>query len=115
MTELKQTPPNQPNLIKSYENGVICINKNTYSNSLIISHNQLINKWIFPELDQVIALAPELVIIGTGPAQQFIEPAKLAPLYERNIGVEVMNTRAACRTFNILLAEDRNVVAALVL
>lgn len=56
---------------------------------------------------------PELVLIGTGSVQRFPSPALLRPLIEAGIGFEVMNTPAACRTYNILVGEGRRVVAAL--
>jgi uncharacterized protein len=55
------------------------------------------------------------VLVGTGDALLFPDPASLADLHAARIGVEVMDTRAACRTYNILLGEGRNVVAALIL
>ena len=61
----------------------------------------------------MVELAPEIVLLGTGAQFRFPEPALLAPLYKAGIGVEVMDTPAACRTYNILLGEGRNVVAAL--
>jgi uncharacterized protein len=59
-------------------------------------------------------MAPEIVLVGSGKAFAFPDPALLAPLYAAGIGVEVMDTRAACRTYNLLLGEGRNVVAALI-
>ena len=59
-------------------------------------------------------MRPEIVLLGTGAAFSFPEPRKLASLHQAGIGVEVMDTAAACRTYNILMAEGRNVVAALV-
>lgn len=59
------------------------------------------------------ALAPELVLLGTGPRQRFPHPALLQPLARARIGVEVMDTHAACRTYNILVAEGRRAAAAL--
>lgn len=57
---------------------------------------------------------PEMVLLGTGARQQFVHPRLLQALAAARIGVEAMDTRAACRTFNILVAEDRRVAAALV-
>ena len=59
------------------------------------------------------ALAPELVIFGSGSRLRFVRPALLEPLMARRIGVETMDIAAACRTYNVLLAEGRSVVAAL--
>ena len=57
---------------------------------------------------------PEIVLLGTGATQRFLHPRITAPLAEAHVGIEVMDTRAACRTFNILLGEGRRVVAALI-
>ena len=57
---------------------------------------------------------PELVLLGTGATQRFPHPRLLSALSDARVGVEMMDTRAACRTFNILIAEDRRVVAALI-
>ena len=57
---------------------------------------------------------PEIVLLGTGLAQHFPHPRLTAALANARVGIEVMDTRAACRTFNILIAEDRRVVAALI-
>ena len=56
---------------------------------------------------------PELVIFGSGSRIRFVRPALLRPLIERRIGIETMDTGAACRTYNVLLAEGRSVLAAL--
>lgn len=61
-------------------------------------------------IEYLATLAPELVLFGTGDTQIFPAPALMAPLYQKHIGFEVMNTPAACRTFNLLIAEDRNVM-----
>ena len=58
---------------------------------------------------------PEIVLLGTGPRQQFVHPRLTEPLAAARVGLETMDTRAACRTFNILLGEGRRVVAALIL
>lgn len=63
--------------------------------------------------EAIAALAPELVIFGSGPRIRFPHPSLLKPLIARRIGVETMDTAAACRTYNVLLAEGRAVVAAL--
>jgi len=59
-------------------------------------------------------LKPEVVVVGTGTRQRFPSPQVLRPLIEANIGYEIMDLAAACRTFNILATEGRAVVAALV-
>jgi len=91
--------------------------------SLILTGRQLITEWEpnqLPELtaahlEVVLNLDPELVLLGTGARQQFPAMEILASLHRAQIGVEVMDTAAACRTFNILVAEGRHVVAALLM
>ena len=57
---------------------------------------------------------PEIVLLGTGATQRFPRPALTAPLHDARVGLEVMDTRAACRTYNFLVAEGRAVTAALI-
>ena len=66
------------------------------------------------EFAALLAHTPEMVLLGTGDRQQFPHPRLLQSLSAARVGVEVMDTRAACRTFNILVAEDRRVAAALI-
>ena len=61
-------------------------------------------------IEQLMKLEPGLVIIGTGESQTFIDALVLKPALEANIGIEVMSTAAACRSFNVLVAESRAVV-----
>ncbi len=65
-------------------------------------------------IERLARLEVEIVLIGTGEHQQFPQPMALRPLVEAGIGFEVMSTPAACRTYNILVAEDRSVAAALI-
>ena len=65
--------------------------------------------------EQLVALRPELVVFGSGERLRFPPPALLRALVGQNIGVETMDTPAACRTYNILAAEGRRVVAALLI
>ena len=65
--------------------------------------------------EQLAALGVELVLLGTGPRLRFPAPSLTAPLANAGIGLEVMDVQAACRTYNILAAEERKVAAALLL
>jgi uncharacterized protein len=65
--------------------------------------------------ERILALDPELVIFGSGPRIRFVHPSLLRALIARRIGVETMDTPAACRTYNVLVSEGRSVVAALLL
>ena len=67
------------------------------------------------DFEAILALQPELVIFGSGPRQKFVSPGLMRALIERRIGVETMDTPAACRTYNVLVAEGRSAVAALLL
>ena len=63
--------------------------------------------------ERIAALQPEVVIFGSGPRIRFAPPALMRSLIEQRIGVETMDTGAACRTYNVLVSEGRSVVAAL--
>lgn len=67
------------------------------------------------DFEQIAALSPEVVIFGSGARLRFVPPALMRALIERGIGVETMDTAAACRTYNVLAAERRAVLAALLL
>ena len=99
------------------------IGETEYRQNLIVTPDAVATGWApsgFAALagDDFAALLqyrPELVLLGTGATQRFPHPRLLQALTDARVGVEAMDTRAACRTFNILVAEDRRVVAALVL
>ena|SRR5690349_22602266 len=111
------------NLIRSYAPGEVRIGDATIRNSCLVKVDQLITDWrpqtvaelTIADLDVVLAMKPELIVIGSGPRQQFPEPAILGAVLSRGVGCEVMDTGAACRTYNILASEGRTVVAALML
>jgi uncharacterized protein len=108
--------------IRSYTPGAIKINNQTLHRGVIVSANQLITDWppqtateITAELlQQVIALKPDILLIGTGGEHVILLVDVYGELINQGIGVEIMNTSAACRTFNALASENRQVVAALV-
>ncbi|AVR97951.1 Mth938-like domain-containing protein [Pseudoduganella armeniaca] len=64
--------------------------------------------------EQLLAEQPDVVILGTGERQRFVHPRLSAPLTSRHIGVDCMDTNAACRTYNILMGEGRKVLLALI-
>lgn len=92
-----------------------------YRGPIILNAEQIISDFSIARVDQLdeksleglFSLQPDVVLIGTGAKQEFLEPRQLMLFYGRNIGVEVMNTHAACRTFNVLASELRNVAAVL--
>ena len=110
-------------LVRAYQDGQLTIGSQHYRSSVILTPERVLDDWRpqqYQELHDedfhvLRELQPEIVLLGTGPALHFPAPSLTALLLEAGIGVEVMNTAAACRTFNILLAEDRAVVAALLL
>ncbi len=99
----------------------IRVGDDLHKGAFILSGQQLLPQWdvTSPEdidqasLQSIFDLQPELVLIGTGSTQVFLPPAVQALFFQRGIGFEVMTTDAACRTFNILVSEGREVVAAL--
>ena len=111
------------NRIRAYSPGQFVINQATYHCSLIVTPEHIITDWPptrFEELSAadlttLITLDPELIVLGTGPRLRFPAPAHTQPMVEANIGFEVMDTAAACRTYNILMGEGRKVAAGLIL
>jgi uncharacterized protein len=111
------------NLFTGYGDGYVAVNGARHSASLVVSGDRLITDWPAASLEAltadhlaaIVELKPEIVLLGSGSTFRFPEPALLAPLYKAGIGVEVMDTPAACRTYNILLGEGRNVIAALII
>jgi uncharacterized protein len=110
------------NTFTGYGEGYVEVNRVRHSSSLVVSGNRLVTDWPAASVESlgadhfaaIVELAPEIVLLGTGSTFRFPEPRLLAPLHQAGIGVEVMDTPAACRTYNILLGEGRNVVAALI-
>lgn len=100
--------------VQRYENGKVTINGINYTQNLILSPTMLIENWEPSDFNSILCLKPTVVILGTGATLLFPEPAELKSFYENNIGVEIMDTSAACRTFNILMAEHRNAVLAII-
>lgn len=110
------------NSIRAYGDGEITISDKTISQSVVITADSIqlweprsIDELSAGHIDRLGEFDPEIVIIGTGKVLTFPSPAVTAGLQVRGIGVEIMAHDAACRTFNILLAEDRRVVVALMM
>ncbi len=111
------------NVITGVGPGWIRIGVREYRENVVMTAERIAPGWApggFDQLgaadfDSVVALAPEIVLLGTGATQQFPHPRITRSLTDAHIGVEVMSTPAACRTFNILAAEGRKVAAALLL
>lgn len=115
------TPAANRNVIESYSRAGIIINKVLYENSIIVCPEQAIEDWPARDLaglnaghfERIFELGPELVLLGTGSRLRFPDQQILASIMSRNIGIEVMDTAAACRAYNFIAGEGRKVVAAL--
>ena len=111
------------NLIRGYAADEIRVAERAVHGSCIITAHELLTQWgpeVFADfstahLEPIVALAPELVILGTGMTQQFAPLPIRQALAARGIGLEAMQLGAACRTFNVLVQEERRVAAALFL
>lgn len=111
------------NLITSYGADAISVNGVAHSCNLAVAPGALREDWACGDFDALIpeqfaallALKPALVLLGSGARQRFPAPAILRPLIEAGVACEVMDTGAACRTYNILANEGRLVVAAMLL
>lgn len=109
------------NIIQSYAKGQVVINGKIFRHSLIVTPSEVMDAWRptdfsnlnTHDLSLLADLTPEIVILGTGEIQRFPHTSLLQRLIAQNIGVESMGTAAACRTYNILMGEGRNVAAAL--
>ena len=111
------------NTVSRHEPGTVWVNGMQWAHSLLLPWRGEVQRWPVDGLamlaaahfEQVLALKPELVIFGSGARLQFVSPALYRCLIEARIGIETMDTAAACRTYNVLAAEGRSVVAALLL
>ena len=120
--KLQSDPHSGANTITGYGDGYIEINKIPYSHAVLLSSDGEILEWAVKSFDelspvdftQMASLRPELIIIGTGKRQRFPKPELLKTLIEAKIGFEVMDSQAACRTYNILVGEGRQVLLALI-
>ena len=121
--KLHSDPQSSQNTITGYGIGFIEVNKTPSSHALIVQPDNAVIAWPVeesPELTEdhfsmIGALQPELVIVGTGKRQVFLNPKILQPLIKAKIGFEMMDSQAACRTYNILMGEGRKVLAAIIL
>jgi uncharacterized protein len=111
------------NLITRHEAGRVWVGGTPYTHSLLLPWVGAVQDWGVASLaelqaahfERIVALKPELVIFGSGPILRFVAPALQRSLIAQRIGVETMDTAAACRTYNVLASEKRSVVAALLM
>lgn len=109
------------NFITACDGAHVQVNETRHTAPLIVMARQLVDTWpprSFDELDvehfnALVDLGVEIILLGTGAQQRFPHPRLTQALMERRIGIEIMDTGAACRTYNILVSEGRSVAAAL--
>lgn len=111
------------NTFTGYGSGYVLVNDRRIEKSVVVLPDRIIDDWsarTFETLEPghfatLASLAREIVLLGTGTQLRFPRPEILRPLIDAGVGVEVMDVQAACRTYNILLSEERKVAAALLL
>ena len=111
------------NTFTGYGSGFVTVNNQRIEKSVVVLPDRIISDWaattfeaLAPEHLAVLAgLGCEIILLGTGAQLRFPRPEILRALDHSGIGLEVMDVQAACRTYNILLAEERSVAAALLL
>lgn len=108
-------------MFTGYGDGYVSINDRRFDRSVIVAPDHPVTDWdadsfeslAAADFDGVLRLNPEIVLIGTGARHRFPSPELTRRLIEASVGFESMDTKAACRTYNILMAEGRQVVAAI--
>lgn len=121
--KLHPTNTRQYQTITAYDESGVEINAQRFEHSLVVLPEQAPASWDVQSFDDLNAthfefiatFAPDVVILGTGHQQRFIHPKYIAALTAQHKGVECMDNKAACRTYNILMAEGRKVALALVM
>ena len=111
------------NLISRHDPDRIWVGASAYAHSVLVPWQGVVQAWPArtpaelqpPHFEQLLALRPELVVFGSGARLRFVSPALYRVLIEARVGMETMDTAAACRTYNVLAGEGRAVVAALLL
>lgn len=111
------------NTFTGYGEGWVKINDERVGKSVVVLPGRIIADWPATNFESLTAdhlaaltgLGCEIVLLGTGTQLRFPRPEILRPLIDAGVGVEVMDVQAACRTYNILMAEERKVAAALLL
>ena len=109
--------------ITGYDEDSVRVNNKPFSNGFILTPNHFIHDWQpqqytdlnSTDLDILFDLKPSVILLGTGSKQIFPPKDIYLAFVKSGIGFEIMDTQAACRTFNILMTEDRDVAAAMFL
>ena len=111
------------NTVSRHERDAVWINGVRWGHSVLVPWRGDVLPWLVDSaaalvsghFEQVLALRPELVIFGSGERLQFVAPGLYRSLIDARVGIETMDTAAACRTYNVLASEGRSVVAALLI
>ncbi len=115
--------PEATNVIHSTTRESVSVNGQAYTRSILVPCDAPMALWAPARLseltqehfDLILPYQPELVVFGSGPQLRFAHPKLMQQLMTQRIGVETMDTQAACRTYNILVSEGRKVLAALLI
>ena len=117
------TDPRTGNTVTAHGEGYVAINGERYSTSLIVQPEAIDTEWQATDMgtlaaahiERLLATGADILILGTGKRQQFPPLALLKPVMAAGRTLDVMDTSAACRTYNILMSEGRAVAAALII
>jgi uncharacterized protein len=118
--KLHRSSPAAAQTITAYGEGYVAVNGERRATSAVVTpertvawENRTFDALTREDFSFLAGLGVDIVLLGTGPRQRFPQPRLTAPLAEAGVGLEVMDLKAACRTYNILVAEERKVGLAL--
>ena len=116
---------NQPSgcHVDSFSDNVVVIGEVRYTASLIVTPGQVVRDWppqhpdqlTIDDFEMILALEPELILVGTGNELRFPDSEILKGVIRAGIGIDFMDSPAVCRTYNILAAEGRHVAAGIII
>lgn len=121
--KLHASTTKQYQTVTGYDDQGVEINAQRYDYSVLVLPETPPRRWDVPtfesltaeHFEQIEADQPDVVILGTGERQRFVHPRLITALSQRHIGVESMDSKAACRTYNVLMGEGRKVTLALII
>ena len=121
--QLDYERPDYAYVLRGADGARALVNERTLARSFVIAPDALVDDWpptdaaalTVADLEPVLALRPDVVVLGTGGRQVFPPAGVMAACLSRGIGIEVMANAAAARTFHVLAGEGRKVVAAILL
>ena len=121
--ELNLERPDDFLFVRKADAHSVTVGDRAFTRSLILTRGQVIDEWPVADISEmapehigpIVALKPDVVLLGSGARQQFPSQEVLAAFLQEGIGVEAMDNAAAARTWDILAGEGRNVVAGFIL